>query len=761
MRLAMLYRYLLEGARLIFKPGISKVGAILLLLGAGASSTAMAATLPTGFTETAITGLTSATAMAIAPDGRLFVCQQTGQLRVIKNGTLLATPFVTLTVNSSGERGLLGVAFDPNFVTNAFVYVYYTATTPAIHNRVSRFIANGDVAVTGPGSETIILDLNNLSGATNHNGGAIHFGSDGKLYIAAGENANAANSQTLNNLLGKILRINSDGTIPSDNPFFDIATGINRAIWALGLRNPFTFNFQPGTGRLFINDVGQSAWEEINDGIVGSNYGWGICEGLCSPPNVNFRDPLFQYPHSGPAPSGCAIVGAAFYNPPVVQFPSDHAGKYFFGDLCTGFIRRFDQATGTSVGFATGICSFCLVDLQVAEDGSLYYLIRDSVFRVQYGPALANSFRLSASSYSVNESGPSIAITVMRDGSTLSSATVDYRTFNSTASDRTDYTTASGTLNFAPGETSRDFVILITDDVYVEGNETVNIALRSTTGGPVLGTNNTATLTINDNDISPPTTNPADVPQFFVRQHYSDFLARDPDPGGLAFWTGRITECGSDKACINQRRIEVSAAFFIAQEFQQSGGYVYQIYKESFGSLPNAPNRANLSYAQYISDRGRVVGGANLNQSKTDFANAFVDRPAFLALYPESMTAADYVDALNANTGNSLSQAERDALIAALNNGTKKRGTVLREIAENQAFIDREYNAAFVLAQYFDYLRRDPEQGGYDFWLNRLNQFPFRDPNGANGMVCAFITSDEYQLRFSSVITHSNGECSP
>src|SRR4030095_7719083 len=167
-----------------------------------------------------------------------------------------------------------------------FVYVYYTATTPAIHNRVSRFEANGDVAV--PGSETTILDLNNLSSATNHNGGAIHFGPDGKLYIAVGENANGANSQTLTNLLGKMLRINADGSIPSDNPFFNIATGNNRAIWALGLRNPFTFDFQPGTGRMFINDVGELTWEEINDGIAGSNYGWPNCEGICG--NPSFRD---------------------------------------------------------------------------------------------------------------------------------------------------------------------------------------------------------------------------------------------------------------------------------------------------------------------------------------------------------------------------------------------------------------------------------------------------------------------------------------
>jgi glucose/arabinose dehydrogenase len=236
-----------------------------------------AATLPAGFSETLVAnGLSSPTSMDFAPDGRLFVCLQGGQLRVIKNGSLLPAPFVSLTVNSSGERGLLGVAFDPNFATNNFVYVYYTAPTPSIHNRVSRFTANGDVAVAG--SELVLLDLENLS-ATNHNGGAIHFGPDGKLYVAVGENAVPSNSQTLTNRLGKVLRINSDGSIPSDNPFFNTATGVNRSIWALGLRNPFTFAFQPGTGRLFINDVGQNAWEEINDGIAGSNYGWSTCEG--------------------------------------------------------------------------------------------------------------------------------------------------------------------------------------------------------------------------------------------------------------------------------------------------------------------------------------------------------------------------------------------------------------------------------------------------------------------------------------------------
>jgi glucose/arabinose dehydrogenase len=352
------------------------------------SLVATAASLPSGFTETQFGSNLSGspTAMAFAPDGRLFVCQQSGQLRVIKNGSLLSTPFVSLTVDSSGERGLLGIAFDPNFATNHYLYLYYTVATLPIHNRVSRFTAAGDAAA--PGSEVVILELNNLSSATNHNGGAIHFGSDGKLYVAVGENANGANSQTLSNLLGKILRINADGTIPTDNPFYNIATGSNRAIWALGLRNPFTFAFQPGTTRLFINDVGQSTWEEINNGIAGSNYGWPITEGPTS--NPAFRGPIYFYGHGTNNVTGCAIVGGAFYNPPVPQFPSSYTGKYFFADLCSGWIRVFDPTAGTATGFATGIVN--PVDLHVGPDGALYYLAQGSggqVFRVSALPAQA------------------------------------------------------------------------------------------------------------------------------------------------------------------------------------------------------------------------------------------------------------------------------------------------------------------------------------------------------------------------------------
>jgi glucose/arabinose dehydrogenase len=330
-----------------------------------------AATVPAGFTDAVVaSGLNNPSAMALAPDGRIFVCQQGGALRVIKNGVLLATPFLTVPVDSTGERGLLGVALDPNFVSNQLIYIYYTATTPTIHNRISRFTASGDVALAG--SETIIMDMPNLSTATNHNGGAIHFGPDGLLYVAVGDNANGANAQTLSTRLGKMLRITSTGGIPTNNPFFNTATGDNRAIWALGVRNPFTFSFQNGTGRMFINDVGQNTWEEINDGIAGSNYGWPNCEGFCNPPNPSFRDPIFAYQNDA---NTCAITGGAFYNPTINQFPAQFVGSYFFADFCGGWIRRLDPANGNAVtDFATGIS--LPVDLQVSPDGFLYYLAR-------------------------------------------------------------------------------------------------------------------------------------------------------------------------------------------------------------------------------------------------------------------------------------------------------------------------------------------------------------------------------------------------
>ncbi len=385
--------------------------AAVLLLGA----TARAATLPTGFAETRIaTGLASPTAMAFAPDGRLFVAQQGGALRVIKNNVLLTQPFLSVSVNSSGERGLLGIAFDPNFASNNFVYVYYTTSTAPIHNRLSRFTAsaaNPDVAAAG--SEVQLLNLPNLSSATNHNGGSIHFGTDGKLYVAVGENANGANAPSLNTILGKILRLNPDGSTPSDNPFLSQTTGQNQLIWVRGLRNPFNFAIDRTNSRVHLNDVGENTWEEVNLGVAGSNYGWPSVEGP-NPPNVaGVRYPIHNYQNAG---NFCAITGAAFYRPITQTFPAEYAGRYFFGDFCGGFIRMLSPPNyTTSAGFATGISS--LTDIKVHTDGSLWYLARGGgdVFRVQFTGAVAPSISTQPSSVTV-AAGQSASFTVAASG---------------------------------------------------------------------------------------------------------------------------------------------------------------------------------------------------------------------------------------------------------------------------------------------------------------------------------------------------------
>jgi len=473
------------------------------------------ATLPGGFGETQINGLTNPTAFAIHPDGRIFVCEQGGTLRVIKNDVVLATPFTTLTVDSSGERGLLGIAFDPNYAANRFVYVYYTATTPAIHNRVSRFTAqvgNEDLAVVG--SETVLLDLNNLSGATNHNGGAIHFGPDGNLYVAVGENANSANSQSIGNLLGKMLRLNSDplNPIPADNPttFPNIAgspTGNNRAIWAVGLRNPFTFAFQPGTGRLHINDVGQNTWEEINNGIAGSNYGWSICEGACG--TAGMTNPIYQY--SSATAAECAITGGDFYSPTTATFPAQYIGKYFFADLCAGWIKTIDPlnppATGTATDFLTGVNT--PVDIHVANDGSLYYLARgtNSIFRVQYfgGSTLA----INDVTVTEGNAGTSTAnFTVLLSPASAQTVTVQYATANNTALSGTDYLAASGTLTFTPGQVSQPVSVTINGDTQFEPNETFNVNLTSPTNATIGDSQGVGTI---NNDDGQPTISINDV----------------------------------------------------------------------------------------------------------------------------------------------------------------------------------------------------------------------------------------------------------
>lgn len=342
-------------------------------------------TQPAGFTRsTLVGGLSSATAFAQAGDGRIFVAEQGGTLRVVSNGVLLPTPFISLAVDAQGERGLLGVALHPQFASNRWIYLYHTTTENGTHNRISRFTADaGNPNVVQAGSELRIADLPALSAAQNHNGGAMHFGLDGKLYVAVGDNADSSKAPDLNDPFGKLLRFNDDGTIPTDNPFYAAPATIVDAIWARGLRNPFTFSVRASDGRMHVNDVGQNTWEEINLGAPGANYGWPSTEGPTSAAGVSA--PLFAYDHSstpdttGGFFSGCAITGGTFYGASG-SFPAAYRNSYYFADYCGQWIGRLDLANGNAA-YRFGSVDSAPVDLLVATDGSLVVLTRGSIVR--------------------------------------------------------------------------------------------------------------------------------------------------------------------------------------------------------------------------------------------------------------------------------------------------------------------------------------------------------------------------------------------
>ena len=338
--------------------------------------------------RTLCTGLTGATALEAVPDGRIFVCEQTGSLRVVKDGQLLPTAFVTLPVDSTWERGLIGVTIDPDFPKSPYPYVCYVAKDPYPHHRVSRFTADGDVAV--PSSERVLLegdDQRTLGGnvPAGHQGGALHFGVDRKLYIAIGEQTAETPAQDLATFQGKMLRMNADGSVPSDNPFSGETSGKYRAIWARGLRNPFTFAVRSPGGELFINDVGGTS-EEINVGLAGANYGWPVVEhGPTN--NGRFRGPIYHYPQA-------SIAGAAFA-PADLAWPAEYRGKYFFADFVHGWIKTLDPDHPERVAtFATGLRR--PVDLRFAN-GSLLVLLRNAwVIDDKFVPATGTLLEIRA-----------------------------------------------------------------------------------------------------------------------------------------------------------------------------------------------------------------------------------------------------------------------------------------------------------------------------------------------------------------------------
>lgn len=349
-------------------------------------------TLAPGFTESLIAGdLDKPTHMAFAPDGRLFVAEQTGAVRIIKNGALIPEPFIRLNVATDFESGLLEVAFDPHFAENQWVYLYLTTATSPSVDRLVRVTAHGDVAE--PGSETTLFETAAFPPATTHRGGAIAFDADDFMYLTVGDANVPENAQALNTLFGKVLRLTRDGKPAPGNPFAG-KPGARPEIFAYGLRNTFTITRNAETGVLYLNDVGENDSEEVDVLERGANYGWGLCEGKCAPKRDGFTDPVFEYAHKTAEMTGCALTAAVVYNPAQVTFPASYLNQYFYADLCGGWIRVVRLATGDSEPFAKGLTY--PVDLETGPDGALYYLSRGGgkniyrsslpgqVWRIQY-----------------------------------------------------------------------------------------------------------------------------------------------------------------------------------------------------------------------------------------------------------------------------------------------------------------------------------------------------------------------------------------
>ncbi|HEX6186227.1 MAG TPA: Calx-beta domain-containing protein [Pyrinomonadaceae bacterium] len=379
--------------------------------------------------------------------------------------------------------------------------------------------------------------------------------------------------------------------------------------------------------------------------------------------------------------------------------------------------------------------------------------------------APANTIQFETAFAVVDESAGSAEIFVTRTGDTTGAASVQYATSNNTSdtTDRNDYATTFGTLGFAAGETRKSFRVLITDDARPEGlveNFVVGLANPS---GAALGATHVMRLDLTDTDTAA-APNPIDATDFFVRQHYADFLSRVPDESGRVFWTAEIDNCGADAQCREVKRVNVSAAFFLAFEFQDTGFFAYRAHKASFPDNAAFRPRGFPVYRELWRDaqrigKGIIVGEGDwrqqLDANKAAYMTEFVMRPEFLIRYPATQTPEQFVDTLNATAGSPLSQAERDQQVAnltAAGNTPAGRAAVLNSVVEDSDFKTAEINRAFVLMQYFGYLRRNPfsvpdsDFTGFDFWLGKLNEF-----NGnyiQAEMVKAFISSAEYRQRF-------------
>ncbi|HYW70147.1 MAG TPA: Calx-beta domain-containing protein, partial [Pyrinomonadaceae bacterium] len=423
----------------------------------------------------------------------------------------------------------------------------------------------------------------------------------------------------------------------------------------------------------------------------------------------------------------------------------------------------FDGWVGTGVDSYTGSFSNIAIDMTAPVTEQANFSLIDT------------TVQLSAANYSASETAGVFNVTVNRNGPPNHTDSVSYAVTDGTAKEGRDYVNAQGVVTFGLGETSKTFPILIINNSYVNSApRTVNIKLVQAQGA-FLGNPSAAVMTIADDDKTPGP-NPIDDPRSFVQFHYFDFLGRFPDSSGWDFWTNEITSCGSDQTCINAKRVNVSGAFFLSTEFQQTGYEVERIYKVSYGdasatSTFNGSHQLKvpvIRFAEFMSGkeaigRGVIIGQAGaldlLENNKQDFVRALVRTQRFFDAFPNTLTPAQFVDQLNQNAGNVLTPSERTDAINLFvgtpdSSDIRVRRHALLAVADAPGLISAETNRAFVLTQYYGYLRRNPDDPpdkpgdytGYDFWLSKLNQFN-GDFVGAQ-MVQAFLNAGEYRQRF-------------
>ena len=470
---------------------------------------------------------------------------------------------------------------------------------------------------------------------------------------------------------------------------------------------------------------------------------------------VAINDPVICSP-SG-TPCNVNVQGTTLETPPNQAFGGGFNSSWSVGSITAA--TPLGNGASINLQFVTG--------LQQTGVDRLYIVVEalprsgpasTAVVRLA-GPQPASTFQLEQSVYSVAEDLTSVAVTVLRSGNNNTTSTVDFATADGTATQKQDYTIARGTLTFAPGEVLKTINVLVNEDSKAEGTESFNISLSNPTNG-VVGTVATASVQITD-DASEPVTNVIDDPETFVGQHYHDFLNRQADATGLEFWTNTITSCGSDAQCVEVKRINASAAFFLSIEFQQTSFFVLRTQRVAFGKRSDTA-AIRFPYLEFVRDSRRVGNGVvvgepgaeqQLESNKQSYATDIVNSAAFVSRFQTSLSGAEFVDALFASAAVTPTTGERTAAINAFGSGgTGGRIAALRSVVDSNSVVNAEFNAAFVLLQYYGYLRRNPtdapdvNDNGYQFWLDKLNSF------GGNfiaaEMVKAFINSEEYRQRF-------------